>query len=151
MPYTTVLYSLALNSRRWVVSIFDHLLLICVRVSALQNWEIGPVAGFISMKGFNDLLADLRRFEPVIGSEPVDFHQHRPKRRPTLQTQLADLFLQGCAKSSARELQSQGRHAESLSLKCRSSGGQRAGWSFSKCRYYDLEGGTCSPLGLWIG
>ena len=63
------------------------------------------------MKAFNDL-PDLRRFEPVIRSDRVDFHQHRPKRRPTLQTQLPDLFLQNHAESSVRGLQNQSRHIE---------------------------------------
>ena len=51
----------------------EHLLLIRVRVSELQNCEIGPVADFLSMKALNNLLANLRRFEPVIRSERVDF------------------------------------------------------------------------------
>lgn len=77
-----------------------HLLLIRVRVSELRNCEISLFADFLSMKAFNELPA-LRRFEPVIKSERVNIHQHRLKR-PTLQTQLPDFFLQSRAKSSVR-------------------------------------------------
>lgn len=88
----------------------EHLLLTRVRVSELQNCEIGPVADFLSMKAFDDLLANLRRFEPVIRSERMDFDQNIQSRRPTLQTQPPDLFLESRAESSVRELQNQGRH-----------------------------------------
>lgn len=87
-----------------------HLLLIRVRVSELQNCEIGPVADFLSMKAFDDLLANLRRFEPVIRSERMDLIKTFQSRRPTLQTQPPDLFLESRAESSVRGLQNQGQH-----------------------------------------
>jgi len=88
----------------------EHLLLIRVRVSGLRSCEIGLFADFISMKAFNEL-PDLRRFEPVIRSERVGLHQHR-FQRPTLQTELPDLFLQNRTKYSVRGPQNQGRHIE---------------------------------------
>lgn len=64
------------------------------------------------MKGLNDPLAYLRRFEPVIRSERVDLIKNNQSRRPTLQTQPPDLLLESRGESSARGLQTQGRDIE---------------------------------------
>lgn len=89
----------------------EHLLLVRVRISQLQNREIGPVADLLSMKAFDNLLAHLRCFEPMIRSERMDLFKHWSKR-PTLQTQPPDLFLESRVKSSVRGLRNQGWHIE---------------------------------------
>lgn len=86
----------------------EHLLLVCVRISQVQNCEIGPVADFFPMKAFDNLLTNLRRFEPMIRSKRTNLFNIGPSKWPTLQIQPPDLFLGSRVESSVRGLRNRG-------------------------------------------